>query len=277
MELLLTAKQKKERTVYGRKVQSVTTIKDVDPASRTVTGFFNSLYYFDSDWDVSLPGSFNKSIADRGPESQAIAKFKMLRDHNWEKTISRPHVLEQKTVDNITGLYFESKLSKSTAGRDALIDYQEEIIDNHSFGFAYGEISWLKADTDAYKRVFDLLVNPEDAQGKEGLYAVAEYVAFEGSAVAYGANELTPFLGMKSGENEENAARLAKLVSRMRHQLEHGKQSDEHLQAMDMQMRQLEQAIKNFEFEKPLKKDTQSGPSNTEKTQSRKSLILNLS
>ncbi len=82
---------------------------------------------------------------------------------------------------------------------------------------------------------------------------------------------------MKSGENEENAVRLAKLVGRMRHQLTHGKQSDEHLQAMDMQMRQLEQSIKGFEFEKPFKKDTQREPSDAEKAASRKrNLILNI-
>ena len=277
MELLLTAKQKKECTIYGCKTQSVTTIKDVDPASRTVTGFFNSLYYFDSDWDVSLPGSFNKSIADRGPESQAVAKFKMLRDHNWEKTISRPHVLEQKTIDNITGLYFEAKLSKSTAGRDALIDYQEEVIDNHSFGFAYGELTWMASDTDAYKKIFDLLINPEDAQGKEGLYAVAEYIAYEGSAVPFGANELTPFLGMKSGEYAENAAKLSERVEKLSHQIRHGKQSDGHLFEMEMQLKQISQLIKGFEFEKPFKKDTHQEPSDAEKAASRKrNLILSI-
>ncbi len=272
----LTAKQKKDGTVYGRKTSLVGTVKDVDLSKRIVTGFYNSLNYFDKDWDVSLKGCYNKSIADRGPKSEAVAKFKMLRDHNWNKVLSRPHVLEERKVDGVEGLYFEAKLSQSTTGNDALIDYQEGVIDNHSFGFAYGVITYLADDTDAYKKVFDTLINPEDTIGKGGLYAVAEYIAYEGSAVPYGANELTPFLGVKSGNKSAYIEDLCGKIETMRRQIRHGKQSDEHLESLEMQMRQIEQLIKGLELEKPLKTGTQDGPPNAEDSKSRRKLILNL-
>lgn len=266
----LTAKQKKQQTVYGRKRSTVVAaIKDVDASSRTVTGFFNSLYYFDSDWDVSLPGSYNKSIADRGPESSAEAKIKMLRNHNWDKVISRPKVLEQKTIDGITGLYFEAALGKSTAANDALLDYQDEVIDNHSMGFWYEQLEWLSEGTDDYKKVFDLLLNPEDAEGKDGLYAVKQYGIWEGSAVPFGANALTPYLGMKAGDKAGYIESLAKKVEVLRKAVTSGAQSDGHLSNLDMKMKQIEQLILDMNIFEPLKKDTLPGPPRTQEQKSK--------
>ncbi len=266
----LTAKQKKQSTVYGCKSSTVqAAIKDVDVSQRTVTGFFNSLYYFDSDWDVSLPGSYNKSIADRGPDSNATAKIKMLRNHNWEKVISRPKVLEQRTIDGITGFYFEATLGKSTAANDALIDYQDEVIDNHSMGFWYEQLEWMSSDTDEYKKIFDLLINPEDAEGKEGLYAVKQYGIWEGSAVPFGANSLTPFLGVKSGDKAGYIESLAKKVEVLRKAVTSGAQSDEHLSNFEEKMKQIEQLILDMKIFEPLKKDTPPGPPRTQESESK--------
>ena len=83
------------------------------------------------------------------------------------------------------GLYFESKMSKRPFAQDVLTMYQEGIIKEHSVGFV------------------PLVFSERREEGKLKGYEITETKLREGSSVVFGANENTPFVGMKSLEEIE--------------------------------------------------------------------------
>jgi phage head maturation protease len=195
--------EKKKQGYYKLKdSQPEICIKDVSTSRRTVTGFYNTMFYVDSDNDVSLPNSFAKSINDRGPNSNAKAKIKHAKDHDLTQVYGVPNVLEERTVQmtvngqlkNVMGLYFETKLPKTQLGNDSLVNYKEGVIDNHSIGFRYGKLEWLKEGTTEFDKIMSMLLNPEDVKDG-GLWGVSEYILHEGSSVAFGANNISSFNG----------------------------------------------------------------------------------
>jgi len=230
-------------------------IKDVDMAKRTVTGFFNSFNFFDSDFDVLLMGSSKRSIDQRGPESDAVAKIKHAKNHDLRELPGRIDVLEEKTIDGISGIYFETFMTETTLGNDTLINYQEKVFDNHSIGFRYKQIELVEDDTDEFDRIVATLINPEDAIDAGILYVVKEIELFEGSTVAFGANKLTPYLGVKSENKEQVKLKLSERVQLLHKQLRSGIQSDETMKNFEIQLLQLDQMIKELDFG-PSVKDT---------------------
>lgn len=133
--------QKKDK-IYAVKANEQINVKDVDLTKRIVTGYYNSCYFFDSDQDVSLPGSYNKSISEHGPSAPDTTYHILhLKGHDWNQEVGRPHILQEST-DTIsgvkfTGLYFETKMPNTTLGNDMLINYQEKVHNQHSMGFRY--------------------------------------------------------------------------------------------------------------------------------------------
>lgn len=257
----VTQIHEKRSTAYA--VKSVSgAVKDVDFTKRIVTGFFNTEMYFDSDQDVSLPDSTTKSILERGPASNAPQKIKHLLDHDWDtlKMPGRIQVLERRTEVfkgvSITGTYFESKMLETQVGNDTLINYQEGIIDNHSFGFKYIDGVLVYAGESDWDKYINLLINPEEAIKAGYMFLWKEYMMMEGSTVTFGANKLTPYLGAKSTTKEGKALKLIERIQLFKKQLRTGRQSDEALQTLEMQAVQLEQYVKEMFDEEPSLKDT---------------------
>jgi len=105
-------------------------VKDIDSKEGVVQLYLNAFGNKDSDSDVMEPGSFKKSIQERGPKS-AKPRIKHFKNHSpWEV----PGVFKELEEDNF-GLLATTQLSKSTLGRDTLIEYEEGIITEHSIGF----------------------------------------------------------------------------------------------------------------------------------------------
>lgn len=212
--------QKKIDTVYAVKSQDGSMIQDVDSTSRTVTGFFNSYNFIDGSLDVIRPGAFDKSIKEHGPgHSAKTYGIKHLLFHDWNKVLSKPHVLQSatKTVKGakISGLYFESKMPKTEDGNDTLIKYAEEVYDQHSIGFVFLAGEYLEYPSDGFKKMLDKLDNPEVAEAAGRMWVWDELKLFEGSTVAFGDNEMTPALGVKGRGTEANALLLIKLAERL--------------------------------------------------------------
>jgi hypothetical protein len=253
-------KQKKYETIYGVKSSDQFIVKDVDLTKRVVTGFYNTTYYFDSDFDVSLPGSYSKSINERGPNSNAPAKIKHLKDHRWENIPGKLMVLEESTITHkgrsVPGMYFETKMSNTTLGNDTLINYQEGIYDNHSFGFRYMDIEMIDKESDNWKQYLDLLLNPEDAEKVGIMFLVKEYKVYEGSTVGLGANSLTPYLGVKSGNKEAILLKMSERYDLLYKQIKSGLQSDETMQGFEMELKQMEQLTKELFQQEPSIKST---------------------
>lgn len=245
-------KQDKLNIEYGVKPVGMfeKAIKDVDLEKRIVTGFYNSYNYFDSDQDVLLMGSAKNSIEQHGVNTaREVRKIKHAMNHNLTTLPGKIQVLEEKEIDGITGIYFETKMVKTTLGIDTLINYQEEIYDNHSIGFRYLDLDFIDKESreEDFNKVLAMLVNPEDAEKMGFLYLVKEIELFEGSTVAIGANQLTPYLGVKSGDAGLQKIALIAKISQIEKQLRNGKQSDAMMYDFSIQLRQIKQMINEMD------------------------------
>jgi HK97 family phage prohead protease len=146
-------------------------IKDVDVKTGTVTGYFSIFGNVDSDGDMIMPGAFKRTLTNN------YSRQKHLIDH----IASIKNVVAGTRKGNLTlkedsvGLYFESKIALTTAGKDLLIQYDRGDIDEHSIGYEVKK------------------------QQKAGSYnELLELKLWEGSTVVWGANELAGVTGMKS-------------------------------------------------------------------------------
>lgn len=196
-------------------------VKDLDEGSRMVSMYLSKFDNIDSDNDVIRKGAFTKSIYERGPSSASNRKIAFLRYHNWEMPIGK--FIELKEDDN--GLFAVAQLSESTNGQDALIDYKEGIIREHSIGFRY---------------IKDKIRFIEDAaMDSGGFYEVNEVQLFEGSAVTFGANEFTNVVDVAKSEGGKEGMidRIAEEINLITKSLFNGKGSDDRLYGMEMKLK----------------------------------------
>lgn len=111
------------------KSNSANLIKDVSSKKGLVKAYFAIFGVKDSDNDIIESGAFKKSIEERGPDGSN--RIKHFKNHStWDV----PGRLIELGEDQKGG-WFLSQLSKSTLGKDTLIEYEEGIITEHSHGF----------------------------------------------------------------------------------------------------------------------------------------------
>ena len=108
-------------------------------------------------------------------------------------------------------------------------------------------------DEDNCKYVIEMQV----AEKAGFLFLIKEIELFEGSTVAIGANELTPFLGVKSNDPVLQRMALNDKITLIEKQLKKGKQSDAMLYDFSIQLRQIKQMINEMDESK---KSTPKGP-----------------
>lgn len=147
----------------------------VEVNSRTVSGYLASFGNKDSDGDVIVKGAFAKSLNDRGVHSTTARKIAYLYQHDITRPIGRFKTL----IEDDHGLYFEAELDNIPLANDVLEQYKSGTLNQHSIGF---RAIWDKAEYDDKTKT---------------LY-YKEVDLFEGSVVTLGANENTPFVGLKS-------------------------------------------------------------------------------
>lgn len=192
-------------------------IKDVDTSSRKVAMYLAHFGNIDSDQDMIVKGAFSKSLQERGVDSTSNRKIAFLRHHDWKMQIGK--FIELKEDEN--GLYAVGELGNSTIGNDALCDYQDGIIREHSIGFKYitDKIKWIEDATMASK----------------GFYQVNEVALWEGSAVTFGANEMTPVLEVSKSENKtEFITNITSEMETIVKALGNGSRTDESLYSLEM-------------------------------------------
>lgn len=250
--------QKKISTPYKVKESFQAVTKDVDMSKRTVKVIPNTYYYYDSDGDVLLKGSNLKSIAERGPESKAPGKIKNVYAHDLKVQIGKPTLIDERVEDGMNCLYAESEILSTTKGNDTLIEYQEGVLDNHSIGFQYLQegLELVTADDDDWNKWLSILVNPDDAEEEGYMFLVSEDKLFEWSPVAFGANSLTPYLGVKSDNKDGLAMKVMERIDLLGKQLRHGRQSDETMHIYELEVLQLKQIINELFLQGPSIKDT---------------------
>ena len=214
-------------------------IKDLDLQKREVAIYLSKFDVVDSDNDMIVKGAFQKSINDRGVESNSNRKIAFLRHHDWQHQIGKFLKIEEDE----NGLFAVGKLGTSTKGEDALRDYDEGIINEHSIGFQYIEdqIEWVEDET----------------KKENGFFLIKEVKLFEGSAVTFGANPYTGVLGVSKGINKPDLMKdLTKQISVVTKALINGRGTDERLFDLEMKLKYLNSRLIDLAITESTNKST---------------------
>lgn len=200
------------------------TLKDVDPSKRTVTGYFASFNTLDSDGDVFQKGCFAKSLIENK------ARIMHLLQHDITQPIGRPNVL----LEDATGLYFETTLADSDVANDTLQLYIDGVYNEHSVGF---EMIKSEPDTDG---TYPTYTPPFDPNATIAANVITEAKLWEGSTVTWGANQNTPFLGVKDAPVEL----VLKHISARNTLLHRGNLRDETYMRLEAELKSLQDILK---------------------------------
>lgn len=166
---------------------SSTSSTEVDAKSRIVSGYLAAFGNKDDDGDVIIKGAFAKSLNERGVNSQTNRKIAFLYQHDMKRPIGHFKVLKEDDY----GLYYEAYVDDIPLGNDVLKQMESGTLNQHSVGFRY---VWDKTERDEDNDAFIL----------------KEVNLFEGSVVTQGANENTPFTGMKAANLDAQTLQLTK-------------------------------------------------------------------
>lgn len=147
-------------------------LKDLDPKKGIVSFYFAGYDNIDSDGDVIKKGSYNKTF------KEMAGRIKHLMNHS---KVQSPGVPVEFGEDN-AGAWVVSQLTKTTLGKDTLIEYEAGVITEHSHGF--------KVVKENY-----------DQQLKANI--ITEMMLWEvTSLTAWGANQNTPTRSIKEADIE---------------------------------------------------------------------------
>jgi len=240
-------------------------VKDVSTSDRIVTGFFNSYNWLDSDGDILLNGCAKKSITERGAQSTAVAKIKHALNHDLSQLVGKIQVLEEKELDGINGIYFETKMANTELGNDTLQNYLEGVYDNHSIGFRYMQLQMIEKFSMGvqWEQIKSSIINPQDMDQREMVFVIKEINLFEGSTVAFGSNSLTPYLGTKSTDKKTILFSLNNRMDKLVKSLSSGTQSDDMMNTFELQVAQIKQMMGEI-INTPIVDEKKSQPTNNQ-------------
>lgn len=154
-----------------------TTVKDIDQKGRILVAA-NALGNVDADKDISMEGSFNKTLKDN------FNRLKWFLNHDKTQLVGVP--IEGKEKYPYLEMLGQVNLNKQL-GRDVYEDYK--------LYAEYGKSLEHSIGVEAIKKV-----------EKDGIRRVHEWKLWEYSTLtAWGANDQTPMLGIKSLEDIESS------------------------------------------------------------------------
>jgi HK97 family phage prohead protease len=140
-------------------------VKVLDEKTRTVEGYLSVFRVKDISGEMTIPGTFSKSIKERGPKSSAKAKIAFLWMHDMCEPIGQ--FIELKEDDY--GLYFKAVIDNIPQGLRALEQIKSGTLNQFSFGYKY---VWDKTKYD----------------DKTDTIVLMEVQLWEGSVVTFGNN-----------------------------------------------------------------------------------------
>ena len=220
-------KENKKSMIYNYKFQSLD-IKDVDAKQGIVSGYFSAFGNVDSDGDIMMPGAFKRSIQDWGPEAKG--RIKHLMNHDPSQPLGK--ILELKE-DNY-GLFYRSQIGKHKLGVDFIKMVESDLIKEHSIGF-----------------------RTLREQKNDSANEIHEVMLFEGSSLtAWGANEMTPLVNMKS---INDVAELKETIRNFEKFIRHADVTDETIELCLIKVRQLAQAVELMSTTKATEQEPEQG------------------
>ena len=235
-------------------VKGAFAVKDVDTQTRRVRVMLSHFDNVDSDSDVIRKGAFSKSILERGPEADSNRQIAFLRYHDWEQQIGKFIHIEETNE----GLVATGEMGRSAKGEAALLDYQDGIIKEHSIGFNYiGEKMDLVEHGDSF------------------FWDIKEVQLWEGSAVTFGSNSLTPTLDVSKGNQLEIVEKINDKMKGIQKALRNGKGPDERFHNLEMALKVCQAQYNSLLTIQPSFKDTAEEQPNLAEAQ-QKSFYLGL-
>lgn len=214
-------------------------IKDMDGEKKQVAIYLAKFDNIDSDNDVIRKGAFAKSIQERGVNSTSNRKIAFLRHHDWQQPIGKFVTLQEDDY----GLFAVGQLGNSSLANDAWEDYKSEIIREHSIGFKY---------------IKDKMRFVEDTTlPSGGFYEINEVVLYEGSAVTFGANDMTNVVDVIKSEQDKDDAfeRINKDINTTIKALTSGEYSDERGYQLEMRLKYLNNQLMLLSKHEPFNKE----------------------
>jgi HK97 family phage prohead protease len=217
-------------------------VKDVDSKKGEVSGYFSAFGMVDSDGDIMMPGAFKRSIQDWGPEAKG--RVKHLLNHDPSQPLGK--IVELK--EDSYGLYYRSQVGSHRLGQDFIKMVESGLIGEHSIGFR-------------------TLREQKAAEANE----IHEVMLFEGSSLtAWGANEYTPILGIKS---LEQSAKIQEQIKSFEKFIRNSDVTDETIELCLIKVRQLAQAIEKTSSTKAVEETPMQQKNNEELEQSLISIL----
>jgi HK97 family phage prohead protease len=212
--------------VFYKLFDSPGSIKDADPKQGIVTGYLAHFGTKDSDGDIIVSGAFAKTIAENGPASLK-PRIKHLLDHRTNQTLGVFTTLKE----DLTGLYYESKIGGHNLGVDFLKMAESGLITEHSIGYRTIKGQGVTLPENNYA------------------YQLQELALYEGSSLQFwGANPNTPLTGIKS------AADLEQLFRNLETALKSGTFTNETFKVLQAKYDQLAVTLKSVApFTEPVK------------------------
>lgn len=201
----------KKAMIYKYK-QNLLEVKDVDAKQGIVSGYFSAFGNVDSDGDIMMPGAFQRSIQDWGPEAKG--RIKHLMNHDPSQPLGK--ILELK--EDAYGLFYRSQIGKHRLGQDFIKMVESDLIKEHSIGFR-------------------TLREQKSNDANE----IHEVMLFEGSSLtAWGANEATPLINLKSITHVDE---LKNTIRNFEKFIRHSDATDETIDLCLIKIRQLAQQV----------------------------------
>lgn len=199
-------------------------ITDIDEKKGIVTGYFSVFGNIDSDRDVITKGAYKKTLTEN------FRRVKHLYQHDPFQPLSGTNKGNLVVREDAKGLYFESTISQTSWGRDAIQLYADGVIDEQSVGFQTVK----SVDREKYREITEIKL-------------------WEGSAVTWAANDLAQTSGVKS---YSDVNLLSKRMDTVLKSLRNGKYENEDIfDQLEFYFKQLQQNYIDL-----LKQSTQPAP-----------------
>ena len=138
-------------------------IKEIDMERRLVGGYFSVFGNIDSDGDMLMKGCYAKTIQENGARGKN--RIMHLLQHTPTRPLGKPFTLEEDDY----GVRFQTIISDTSYGTDALKLYHDGVFTEHSVGI-------------------NIIRSEYSNEDKANI--VSEVKMWEGSTVTWGANEL---------------------------------------------------------------------------------------
>ena len=217
-------------------------VKDIDAKQGIVSGYFSAFGMVDSDGDIMMPGAFKRSIQDWGPEAKG--RVKHLLNHDPSQPLGK--IMELK--EDGYGLFYRSQIGTHKLGQDFIKMVESDLIGEHSIGFR-------------------ILREQKAAEANE----IHEVMLYEGSSLtAWGANEYTPILGIKSSDQ---VVRIQEQIKSFEKFIRNSDVTDETIELCLIKVRQLAQAIEKTSSTKAVDETPMQQKKNEELEQSLISIL----